>query len=80
MKIVDFPKAEEKEICPDPIDIAHAKEFLSEVELGRVTHGILCYRKSNGDLNWKIFNTDHLTYIIGMMERVKFDLQRDLAE
>ena len=80
MKIVDFPKVDEKEICPDPVDIGMAKDFLSEVESGQVTHGILCYRKSNGDLNWKIFNPDHLTYIIGMMERVKFDLQRDLAE
>ena len=80
-KIIDFPSdviTEYKESTePDPQYIESAKEFLSETEAGGVSHAIICYRTTNGDLNWRIFNFPHLTYILGMMERVKFDLQKD---
>jgi len=83
-KVIDFPSdviAEHKELTrPNPQYIESTKEFLSEIKAGQVSHAIICYRTTGGDLNWRQFNSSHLTYILGMMERVKFELQKEVGE
>jgi len=80
-KIIDFPSdviTEYKEPTePNPEYIKGAKEFLAETEAGDISHAIICYRTTNGDLNWRLFNSTHLTYILGMIERAKFAMQKD---
>lgn len=56
-------------------DIESARQFADEVLLGQVAHGVVCYRKNNGDICYRLFNSEHRTYIIGLMERTKIHIQ-----
>ena len=58
-------------------DADAAKEFADMVASGEITHGVACYRTQEGDLRYIIINPDHLTYIIGLMERTKTYLIQD---
>jgi hypothetical protein len=55
-------------------EIKMAEDFLEKVKSGEVTHGFLCYRNLNGEVNYQLYAPEHLTYIIGMMERCKIDI------
>ena len=50
-------------------EIDSAQEFSELVEKGEVTHGIICYRKKDGTICYRLFNQEHLTYIMGLMSR-----------
>lgn len=58
-------------------DADAAKEFADRVAMGEITHGVACYRTHDGYLRYIIINPDHLTYILGLMERTKIDLIQD---
>ena len=72
MNIVDFPS------CRNEAYVNSAKEFLELIENGEISHAVICYRKADGDLNYRLFNEEHLTYLIGMMARVSFNLQAEI--
>jgi hypothetical protein len=63
-------------------EIKSAKQFADEVLLGQVTHGVICYRKNNGDVCYRLFNPEHITYISGLMELTKLHIltERSLDE
>lgn len=48
-----------------------AQEFADLVEGGKITHGMACYRTQEGEIHYLLINSEHLTYIIGLMERSK---------
>ena len=48
-----------------------AQEFADLVTGGKITHGMACYRTHEGEIHYLLINPDHLTYIIGLMERSK---------
>jgi hypothetical protein len=50
---------------------AEAKRFYERVKNGEITHGMGCYRLKNGDIKYFLINPRHMTYIIGLMERVQ---------
>jgi trehalose utilization protein len=50
-------------------EINSAKEFADLVDKGEISHGIICYRKTNGDICYRVFNPEHKTYLIGLMTR-----------
>lgn len=51
-----------------------AQEFADLVSAGKITQGVACYRTQDGDIQFCIINPDHLSYIIGLMERTKMYL------
>ncbi len=55
-------------------EIENAQGFADQVANGEVTHGIICYRTVDGNINYRLFNPEHMTYIIGLMERTKMFL------
>ena len=57
-----------------------AKEFAQEIEAGEVTHAIIAYRSKDGAVNYRTFNADHITYLLGIMERTKYCIQRELED
>ena len=48
-----------------------ALKFYEKVKNGQITQGVCCYRLKNGDIRYFLINSAHLTYIIGLMERIK---------
>lgn len=52
-------------------EVEMAENFLKQVKSGEVTHGFICYRNIHGDINYQLYSHEHLTYIIGLMERTK---------
>ena len=48
-----------------------AQEFADLVAGGKITQGMACYRTHEGEIHYLLINPDHLTYIIGLMERSK---------
>ena len=52
------------------------EEFLESFKRGEITHGVIAYRSTNGDLSYRLINPDHSTYLIGLLERVKMELIR----
>ncbi len=59
-------------------DADAAQDFADMVVSGEITHGVACYRTKDGDIRYIIINQDHLTYIIGLMERTKAYLMQDV--
>ena len=47
------------------------QEFADLVAGGKITHGMACYRTHKGEIHYLLINPDHLTYIIGLIERSK---------
>jgi len=52
-------------------EVEMAESFLSMTKSGEITHGVICYRSKNGDISYKVFSPEHLTYTLGLMERCK---------
>lgn len=50
----------------------NAEEFTEQVRNQEVTHGVMIYRTRNGNVHWRVFNTESGTYILGLLERLKF--------
>lgn len=61
--------AEIKNIFQDQEE--EAKQFAERVKNGEITQGMACYRLKNGDIRYFLINPRHLTYIVGLMERVQ---------
>ena len=55
-------------------EVDAAQEFADLVAGGKVTHGMACFRTADGDIQFCIINPEHLSYIIGLMERTKMYL------
>ncbi len=55
-------------------EVNMADKFAGLVRDGKVTQGIVCYRLDDGDINYMLFSPEHLTYILGMMERIKTNM------
>jgi len=55
-------------------EVDAAQEFADLVAGGKITQGVACYRKEDGDIQFCIINPEHLSYIIGLMERTKMYL------
>ena len=45
--------------------------MLDEIKDLDVTHAVVCYRKQDGDLCYRILGSNHTTFICGMLDRVK---------
>ncbi len=52
-------------------EVEMAEDFLQQVKSCNVTHGVICYRNKNGDINYQLYSPEHLTYLIGLLERCK---------
>ena len=52
-------------------EVDAAQEFADLVAGGKITHGMACYRTQEGEIHYLLINPEHLTYIIGLMERSK---------
>lgn len=50
------------------------QEFITQVERGDITHGVICYRLQNGRIGYRTFNDEELDRLIGILERVKWEL------
>lgn len=61
-------------------EVEMAEEFFEKVKSGEVSHGIICYREKNGTLNYQLYAKEHITYILGMIERCKMSILLDLME
>jgi hypothetical protein len=55
-------------------EVDAVQQFADLVAGGKVTHGMACFRTSDGDIQFCIINPEHLSYIIGLMERTKMYL------
>ena len=55
-------------------EVKAAQEFADLVAGGKITQGMACYRTQEGEICYLIINPDHLSYIIGLMERAKMYL------
>lgn len=58
-------------------EVEMAEEFLKKVKSGEVTHGAVFFRDKNGTINYQMYNPDHFTYIMGLMERAKIIMVQD---
>lgn len=54
------------------IEIAEA--FLEDIKNDRITHGVIAYRTKDDDVHYRLLNCEHVTYLMGMLERVKQDM------
>ncbi len=61
-------------------EVKMAETFLEKVKTGEVTHGVVCYRDKKGTVSYQLFSPEHVTYIIGMMERCKHKIMNDFGE
>ena len=66
-------------LCPtQQAMVDSAKEFLEEVEAGRLHCGVMIYRTNDGTIARRVLNPDgHDTYLIGLVEEMKFNMQLD---
>jgi hypothetical protein len=55
-------------------EVDAVREFADMMTDGKVTHGMACFRTVDGDVQFCIINPNHLSYIIGLMERTKMYL------
>ena len=61
-------------------EVEMAVEFYEKVKSGEVTHGAVFFRDKQGNINYQIYNPDHFTYIMGMIERTKILMCMDHQE
>lgn len=50
----------------------NAQEFADQVKSGEVTHGVMIYRTTNGDIHWRAFCDGSGTYVLGLLTRLIF--------
>jgi hypothetical protein len=50
------------------------RDLADDVDAGRVTHAVACYRDEDGNLNYRCIGEDHITYLVGMLARVAMSL------
>lgn len=51
-----------------------AQHFADLVAGGKITHAVATYRTADGDLGYCLVSPEHVTYIVGLMERTKIHL------
>jgi hypothetical protein len=49
---------------------SNAQEFADTVKRGEVTHGVMIYRDQQGDVHWRVFNSESGTYALGLLSRL----------
>lgn len=52
----------------------NAQEFLDDIRAGRVTHGVMIYRTKEGEINYRVFDGESGTYVLGLLSRLQFIL------
>lgn len=52
-------------------------EMIDELKDDKVTHAVMCYRRDDGDLCYRILGADHTTFLVGMLDRVKMAIHHD---
>lgn len=53
------------------------KDALEELKAEKITHAVIAYRKDNGDLCYRLYGSEHVTFLIGMLDRIKCELHLD---
>lgn len=48
--------------------------FIKAIQSQQITHAVVVYRNVDGDLNYQTYGSEHATYLIGMLERVKMEI------
>lgn len=55
----------------DACDGNTARNLGDEFDAGRVTHAVVAFRSEDGALHYHLVGQDDMTYLVGMLERVK---------
>jgi hypothetical protein len=72
-KVLDFQSFRRMQGNDEQEDWAHnAQEFADQVRNGEVTHGLMIYRDTDGQVHWRIFNEESPTYALGLISRLAF--------
>lgn len=48
-----------------------ARRLGEELDAGRVTHAVVAFRSEDGGLHYHLVGQKDMTYLVGMLERVK---------
>lgn len=47
------------------------RDLAAQVDLGEVTHVVAVYRRSDGELCYRVIGEEHQTYLVGMLARIQ---------
>ena len=50
------------------------RDLANAIDKGEVTHAVLAYRREDGSLFYRLIGDDDLTYLMGVMDRVKMHM------
>lgn len=50
------------------------EDSVEELKSINITHAVICYRTDSGDLCYRVYGEEHVTFLIGMLDRIKHQI------